>query len=152
MADTVYQKFDPGTQAWKAVKLHDNGDGTYSEQTMISANSTVAATDKGPAQTVTRTYTTSANMTTPAAITAAPTSGQKIVAMDILISTDTAMSFDVEMETSANVLAQVYLPANGTAQITLRGYLKGDAANEKLNGKASEAGNVAVTAVYFSEA
>lgn len=108
--------------------------------------------DDGVAQVVTRTYTASADMTTAAAITAAPTSGQKIVAMDILISTDTAMSFDIEEETSATVFAKVYLPANGSAQVTLRGYLKAAVADKKLMGKASVAGNVAITAVYFSEA
>ena len=55
------------------------------------------------------------------------------------------MLFDIEMETSANVLAAVRLPANGSAQISLRGYLKGDAADKKLYGKASAAGNVYVT-------
>ncbi len=107
--------------------------------------------DAGPAQSVTRTYTASANMTTAAAITAAPPTGFYVVAEDILISTDTAMAFDVEMETTANVLAKVYLPANGTAQITLRGYIKGDTAAKKLQGKASVAGNVAITAVYHYE-
>jgi hypothetical protein len=108
--------------------------------------------DNGPSQTLTRTYTASADMSTAAAITAAPTSGQKIVLMDVLISVDTAMSFSLQMETSANVLAKFYLPANGTMQVTLRGFIKGDAADKKIYGKASVAGNVAVTAVYYSEA
>jgi len=46
----------------------------------------------------------------------------------------------------------VFLPANGTVQITLRGYIKAAVADKKLQGKASVAGNVAITAVYFSEA
>jgi hypothetical protein len=50
------------------------------------------------------------------------------------------------------VFAKLYLPANGSAQITLRGYLKAAVADKKLMGKASVAGNVAITAVYFSEA
>jgi hypothetical protein len=99
-----------------------------------------------------RTYTTSADITTAAAITAAPTGGQKIVATDIMVSSDTAMLFSIQMETSANVLAAVRLPANGSVQISLRGYLKGDAADKKIYGKASVAGNVYITAVYFSEA
>lgn len=111
-----------------------------------------APKDGGPSQSLTRTFTTSANMTTAAALTAAPTSGQKIVLMDFIISVDTAMTFDLEMETSANVLAKLYLPANGTMQVTLRGFLKGDAADKKIYGKASASGNVSVTAVYFSEA
>jgi hypothetical protein len=108
--------------------------------------------DNGPHQDVTRTYTESADMTTAAAISPAPGTGKKIVAMDILVSTDTAMNFTVQMETTGNVLAKVFLPGPGTAIITLRGFLKGDANNKKLFGKASVAGNVAVTAVTFAEA
>ncbi len=110
------------------------------------------ARDAGPSQTLARTCTVSADMTTAAAITPAPASGQKIVAVDNLVSTDTAMSFTVQMETSNNVLAKVYLSGPGTAQLTLRGYMKGDAADKKLMGKASDAGNVAITAITFSEA
>lgn len=111
-----------------------------------------AATDRGPSWTVVRTYTTSADMTTAAAITAAPTGGQKIVADDILVSAAVAMEFSVQMETSANVLASIFLPASGTAQITMRDFIKGDAADKKLYGKASIAGAVRVTACYHSEA
>ena len=32
MADTTYQKFDTAMQTWKTIKLHDNLDGTFSEQ------------------------------------------------------------------------------------------------------------------------
>jgi hypothetical protein len=108
-------------------------------------------TDGGPAQNLTRTYTASADMTTAAAITAAPASNAYIVATDILISTDTAMAFDIEMESTANVLAKVYLPANGTAQLTLRGFIKGDVVDKRLFGHASASGNVTVTAMTFSE-
>lgn len=111
-----------------------------------------ATKDAGPSWTVTRAYTTSADMTTAAALTAAPTAGQKIVLDDIIISTDTAMLFEIEMETSANVLAAVRLPANGTVQLTLRNGLKGDAADKKLFGDASAAGNVYITCCYHSEA
>ncbi len=108
--------------------------------------------DDGPAQTVTRTYTASADMTTAAAISAAPDSGLKIVAMDIIISTDTAMSFTIHEETSDTVFAKVYLPANGVVQLTPRGYLKAEVADKKLFGKASVSGSVAILVVSFSEA
>lgn len=108
--------------------------------------------DAGPYQTVTRTYTASADMTTAADLTAAPTAGQKIVLMDLIISTDTAMSFTIQEETSATVFAKVYLAANSTAQITPRGYIKAAVADKKIQGDASAAGNVAITAFYFSEA
>lgn len=125
-----------------------------SEAVVLGAGSAIvgATTDAGPSQTVTRTYTASADMSTAADISPAPASGQKIVAMDILISTDTAMSFSVQEATSATVFAKVFLPANGSAHITLRGYIKTAVADRKLQGKASVAGNVAVTVVSFSEA
>ena len=117
-----------------------------------AGTNTIGATrDAGPVQTVTRTYTASANMTTAADITVAPTNGQKIVAMDIVVSTDTAMNFSIQEETSATVFAKVFLPANGSVQITLRGYLKAAVADKKLLGKASVAGNVAITMIYYSE-
>lgn len=118
-----------------------------------ASTTTLGATlDAGPAQTVTRTYTASADMTTAAAITAAPTSGLKLVGMDFIISSDTAMSFSIQEETSATVFAKVFLPANGAVQLTPRGFLKAAVADKKFMGKASAAGNVAVTAIYFSEA
>ena len=108
--------------------------------------------DSGPSWTVTRTYTTSADMTTAGALTVAPTSGQKIVLDDIIISTDTAMLFEIEMETAETVLAAVRLPANGTVQLTPRDGLKGITADKKLFGDASAAGNVYITCCYHSEA
>lgn len=107
--------------------------------------------DGGPGfGTLTRTVTVSADMTAAAAITPAPSAGERIYATDIVVSTDTAMNFLVEMETSGNDIAKVFLPANGTAILTLRGLLKGDADAKKFTGKASAAGNVAILAVTFS--
>lgn len=117
-----------------------------------SDQSAISTKDAGPAQTLTQTYTSSADMTTAVAITPAPTTGQKIVAMDILISSDAAMSFTVQMETSNNVLAKVFLPVYGSAQISLAGGLKGDAINKRLFGKASVTGNVSITTKTYSEA
>lgn len=123
-----------------------------SEQVAGSVDTIGATLDAGPSQAVTRTYTASANMTTAAAISAAPESGKKLVGVDFIISSDTAMSFSIQEETSATVFAKVFLPANGVVQITPRGYLKTAVADKKFFGKASAAGNVAVTAIYFSEA
>lgn len=99
-----------------------------------------------------RKYTASADMTTAAAISNKPSKSKKVVAVDILVSSDTAMSFTVQMETSANVLAKVFIPASGTVSITLRGMIKGDAADKKLMGLASVAGNVSATVNHYSEA
>lgn len=109
-----------------------------------------AVKDAGPSQTLTQTYTTSADMTTAAAITPAPAAGQRIYALDILVSVAAAMNVQIQMETSANVLARLDFPGAGAAQLTLRGYLKGDADAKKLFGKASTAGQVSFTAITFS--
>jgi hypothetical protein len=94
----------------------------------------------------------SADLTTAAAVTDAPTSGQKIVIVDIVASSDTAMNLLFEEETSGTDIFKVFVPANGTVQITPRGKVKLATANKKLTGKASVAGNVAITVTYYSEA
>lgn len=117
-----------------------------------SASATVATTDSGPSWTVTRTVTTSSDMTTPAAISPAPTAGQKLVGDDFIISTDTAMSFTIQEETSGTVFCVIYLPANGTAVITTRDGLKTAVINRKFFGVASVPGNISVTAMSHSAA
>jgi hypothetical protein len=108
--------------------------------------------DGGPSWTPARKYTTSANMTTAADITNAPESGLKIVADDILISSNVALEFTIQEETSATVLASVFIPTNGTVQLTLRDGIKAAVADKKLQGKASIAGNVRITCCWHSEA
>lgn len=93
----------------------------------------------------------SANMTTAADVTNAPTSGEKLVIVDIIASADTAMSLLFEEETSGTDIVKVFIPANGVVQITPRGKIKLATANKKLTAKASVAGNVAVTVTYYSE-
>ena len=112
----------------------------------------VDARDLGCGWTSSWTYTASADMTTAAALTAAPTSGQYLVIDDIIFSTDTAMSFEFEIETAATVNVKVYCAANTTMQITPRGKWKLATADKKLFGDASVAGNVAVTVFFHSEA
>ena len=150
--------------AWYVIKA----DGTLSLQSpLISGSMTVSSgnitlstgtnsigsvKNSGLSQTLTRTVTTSADMTTAAAITPSPSSGQKVVLTDALISSDTEMVFTLQMETSNNVLAKLYLGANQTVSFSLQGYLKGDAINKKIFGLASATGNVSITAITFSEA
>ena len=95
---------------------------------------------------------TSADATTAAAVTDAPTSGQKLVITDIVASSDTALFLLFQCETSGVVIFKVFLPANGTVQITPRGKVKLATADKKLMVDASAAGNVAVTVSYYSEA
>lgn len=113
--------------------------------------------DAGPAWTSIRGVSglpvNSADMTTIAAVTDSPTAGQKLVIDDILVSTDTAMSVTFKQETdSAVIRGPIYLAANSTTQITLRGKTKLATANKRLMCIASTAGNLTVEAVYHSEA
>lgn len=121
-----------------------------------TGTATVGATkDAGPNWTssfgVSSAVFTSADATTAAAVTDAPTSGQKLVITDIIASSDTAMFLLFQEETSGTVIFKVFLPANGTVQITPRGKVKLATANKKLMVDASVAGNIAVTALYYSE-
>jgi len=97
------------------------------------------------------THTASADMSTTANISGAPVTGEVIVVDDIFFSTDTAMNFTFEEETSGTDFLKVYVPANTALQLTPRGKLKLSTIDKKLNGKASAAGNVAVTIMYHSE-
>lgn len=87
-----------------------------------------------------------------ASVSDAPTSGQKVVVTDILVSVDTATRVDFKCETSGVVVASIYLPASGVAQITPRSKFKLATADKKLQIQTSAAGNIAVTAFYYSEA
>jgi hypothetical protein len=87
-----------------------------------------------------------------AAVTDAPTSGQKIVVDDIICSSDTKLALSFKEETSGTLLAKIFLPADGSAQLTTRGKLKLATADRKLVVRASAAGNIAVTVLYHSEA
>lgn len=98
-------------------------------------------------------FTSSDQHSAVASVTDAPTSGQKLVLDDLLVSVDTAMSVTFKEETSAAiVLGPVYLPANGTLVWTPRGKGKKLAvANKKLQVITSVAGNIMVDAGYHSE-
>lgn len=121
------------------------------QEALPAGTATIGATlDAGPAQTLTRTFTTSADMTTAAAITPAPAGGQRVYAVDILVSVGAAMNVLIQMETSANVLARLDFAGAGATQVTLRGILMGDADAKKLMGKTSAAGQVSFTAITFS--
>jgi hypothetical protein len=122
------------------------------DQTTPGTTNAVAGKDNGPQWTVTRTYTTSADMTTAAAISPTAGEGMKLVADDILVSAAAAMEFSIQQETEATVFASVFIPANGTVQITLRDGLKTTTAVRKFYGKASVAGNVRIACCTHEEA
>ena len=123
-----------------------------------STKTALQVTDAGPVWTTTfgvsgQRFTSSDASGADAAVTDVPTTGQKLVITDVLLSADTIMRVDLKCETTGTVLASVYLPANGTVHLTPRdrGW-KLATANKKLVVRASAAGNLAVSAWYFSEA
>lgn len=118
-----------------------------------------STTDGGPGWTssrgVSRVPVASADLTTRTAVTDAPTSSQKLVITDIIVSVgSTAMSILFEEETSnEDVLGPFYFPANTPpTQITVRGKLKLNVADKRLMATASVAGNLSITVLYYSEA
>ncbi len=114
-------------------------------------NSIGGTKDNGPQWTVSRLYTAITTATT-TDITAAPTSGQKIVLDDCLISCDAACAVSIVEETSGTVFAKVFVPTNGTVQITLRDAIKAAVADKKMRVITGTAVNCSVTACYHSEA
>lgn len=95
---------------------------------------------------------TSANQSaSPANVTDAPTAGSKLVITDIIFSVDTAMRVDFKEETSGTVFFSIYMGANSAGQITPRSELKLPTADKRLQVQTSGAGNITVTAFYYSE-
>jgi hypothetical protein len=116
--------------------------------------------DNGPAWTSTyglgspsARFTSADASGSPASVTDAPTSGQKIVITDLIISVDTAMRVDFKEETSGTILLTLhFVDRGGVTQITPRGKLKLATANKKLQVQTDTAGNIAITPFYYSEA
>jgi hypothetical protein len=150
MTDVTYNKRYGSTTY--PTKLIDNGDGTYSDALTVTTGAVEGMADAGPSEDLglVQTYTVSADMSTAATITNMPVSGKKLALYDLIISAGAAMSYQILMETSNNVLAMFYMPANTTLQITPRGLLKADVVDKRIFGKASVAGAVSVTAIYCS--
>jgi|SRR5574343_780999 len=116
-----------------------------------------AARDAGPAWTSTfgvagARFTSADQSASAASVTDAPASGKKLVITDVILSVGTAMRVDLKEETSGTVFASVYMAANSLVQLTPRGKFKLATADKKLQVQTSAAGNVAVTAFYYSEA
>jgi hypothetical protein len=92
-----------------------------------------------------------------ASVTDAPTSGQKLVITDLVISNNSAVTiqFTFKEETSGTpiVTGPISVPAGMATQFTTRGKAwKISAANKKLQVITDVAGAVMVDAHYFSEA
>lgn len=97
-------------------------------------------------------YTSADRSASAASVTDSPASGKKLVITDCDISVDTAMRVDLKEETSGTVFFSKYLPANGSWSAVTRGKFKLPTADKKLQIQTSVAGNISVTAMYYSEA
>lgn len=108
--------------------------------------------DAGDAYAPTRTFVSSADLTTAADASPAASASEKIVVVDILAAAAVAMRLDFLEETSGTVLFAIYLAANGTVQFTPRGLLQVPTAVKKLRVQASAAGAVRVMTLTRSAA
>lgn len=89
----------------------------------------------------------------PISVTAAPGAGLKLVITDVLVSSDTAMRLDFNVEdTPATKIETLYIGANQTQQVTFRGKWKLATAAKALQVQSSVAGNISVTVLYYFEA
>lgn len=122
----------------------------------VAPDGRVATGDGGPAWTTSRgvgggRFTSSDASAGTSNITDAPRSGQKLVITDLLISSDTDLRLDFSMEDDMTIIESIRIPANSTMQITPRGKWKLPNADKKLQVQTSAAGNISVTAFYYSE-
>lgn len=149
-----------GTNAIGKLAANSGVDiGDVDVASIAAGTNTIGATrDAGPAWTsvfgVSGVVVTSADATGIVAVTDAPTSGQKIVVTDIVVSVGaTAMQVDFEVESAASThLLTLYMAADSTVQITPRGRLKLPTADKKLTIDTSAAGNISVGVWFYSEA
>lgn len=106
----------------------------------------------GPSLGVTQAAFTSADQSgSAAAVTDAPPAGLTEVITDIRFSSDTALHLDFTDSGNSKLLFREYVGANSGGQITLRGKVKLSAPGAQLKVQASAAGNISVTASYYSE-
>jgi hypothetical protein len=141
-----------------SIAAGDNNIGNVDLASAIPAgtNNIGATTDAGSAITVSWGVSgapvESADMTTAANVTDAPTAGQKLVLVDAFIGVSAAMNILIEEESSGNDRLRLYFPGAGNYQVTPRAKFKHAVANKKFTCKASAAGAVSITFAYYSEA
>lgn len=153
-------KYDSGNKSQVPYRTTDDGSGNQVLHMILDSGAissgTIIATDGGASWTTANGIAgarfTSADQTAAvASVTSAPTSGQKLVITDIIISVDTAMRVDFTVESSATVIESVYMAANSTVNLITRSKRKLATADKKLQVKTSAAGNISVNAFYYSE-
>jgi hypothetical protein len=140
-----------------SIAAGDNNIGNVDLASAIPAgtNNIGATTDAGSAITVSWGVSgapvESADMTTAANVTDAPTTGQKLVLVDAFIGVSAAMNILIEEESSGNDRLRLYFPGAGNYQVTPRAKFKHSTADKKFTCKASAAGAVSITFAYYSE-
>jgi hypothetical protein len=117
---------------------------------------TVAAYDAGIAQQMSfgvagATFVSADQSGAAAAVTDVPTTGQKLVITDLEISCAAAVTVSLTEETTGTLVGRFYLAVNQTIIIKTRGRRKLATAGKRLMVQTSGAGNIAVTAHYYSE-
>ena len=106
----------------------------------------------GPFQTVSQTYTTSADMSGGVAdITAIPSSGKRIFLDSMLVSTNTTLKFTLKEQSSGTVVGAFYILANTTQNLVFPNRLVLPVADRKLQCITSASGQVEITTFYHSE-
>ena len=113
------------------------------------AGTPVPSSDAGPSQDVFRTPFASANATVvPVDLTADPGAGKTAYAMDILVSVDKACTVTFKTEGGANLFL-IYMAADQTVPITLRGYVVATAAHKKIQALTSIVCNISGICNWF---
>jgi len=140
-------KFPDGA-SWIPVEMVDNEDGSWSFSPLVQDGGAKWITSLG----ISGARFTSADASAAAAsITDAPAAGKHLVVADLIISVDTNMLVDLKEETSGTVLMSLYMTAYVPVQITPRGKFTLPTADKKLQVQTSIAGNIAISAFYYSE-
>lgn len=146
---------DVSSVYYQRVKVSVGADGTAGDATPTNPLPVASA---GSAFTssfgVSSARVSSADATTAVSVTDAPTSGQKIVIDDVLLTNHSAVTLQLNLicETSGVVIASFSMLTETTFQWSPVGRVKLATADKKLQVQADAAGQIYVTATYHSEA
>lgn len=156
VAERMPAALGQGTMAQSLPVVLPSNQSSIPVASTLQAGSAIvgAAKDAGENWAATHTVTNSADMTSAANVSPAPTGGQKLVLTDLVITVDTAMSVTIKEETSGTTIhGPFYMAANSSFQITTRSRMsKLATADKKYQAQASVAGNITVETWVYSEA
>ena len=95
---------------------------------------------------------TSANQSaSPDFVTLAPTTGQKLVITDLVVSVANSQTVTFTEETTDTVFLTLYMAANSTVTVSPRALFKLNTINKRLQVQSSAAGKISVLAFYRSQ-